>query len=371
MPSTDTLSANGISFKGAISSENLGFDHGTIVWSNFNQASIIPDDMREQARQDDLKGLLRLLKHFLLNNTQKPEPQKLTAVDELIAHADGPQGFRSGRELAIAFEALLKQTHENTAIDYRVGKATHVGLRRTLNEDSLYTFDSSRVINSKPQPMGVYLVADGMGGHTNGEVASGMIISYFSNNAPQALAQPQTPDAPIDWSIWLRKAIQGANLQVNELRRQTGSDMGSTVVMVLLDGLKAHIAHVGDSRAYLINKQSMRRITQDHSLVERLVATGQIQRKDVRSHPQRNVIYRTIGDKELVEPDLQTLDLDPGNKILLCSDGLWEMVDDETIFTIVNQAATPQDACDRLIEAANGAGGEDNITVVLVEAAEV
>jgi protein phosphatase len=143
--------------------------------------------------------------------------------------------------------------------------------------------------------------------------------------------------------------------------------MGSTLVAVVLDADRACIAHVGDSRAYLINAQGIHRLTTDHSLVERLIATEQITREEARHHPQRNVIYRTIGDKAQLEVDVSTRKLAIGDYILLCSDGLSGMVKDDAIQACVLQATSPQAACDDLVNAANAAGGDDNISVVIVE----
>jgi serine/threonine protein phosphatase PrpC len=161
--------------------------------------------------------------------------------------------------------------------------------------------------------------------------------------------------------------VEMANRKVFELRKSAGTDMGSTLVSAVLDGSRAYVAHVGDSRAYLINSQGIRQITTDHSLVERLIATNQITREEARHHPQRNVIYRTIGDKLKLEVDLSVHNLKVGDRLLLCSDGLSGMVDDPMIYQIVQGAASPQAACDALINAANAAGGEDNITAIIVE----
>jgi protein phosphatase len=130
------------------------------------------------------------------------------------------------------------------------------------------------------------------------------------------------------------------------------------------------VAHIGDSRAYLINSQGIRRLTIDHSLVERLIATNQISREEARLHPQRNVIYRTIGDKAGVDVEVSSHSLEVGDHLLLCSDGLSGMVDDAAMQHAVLAAASPQAACDALIRAANDAGGEDNISVIIVKIVE-
>jgi serine/threonine protein phosphatase PrpC len=125
---------------------------------------------------------------------------------------------------------------------------------------------------------------------------------------------------------------------------------------------------VGDSRAYLINEDGISQITTDHSLVERLVAMGQITADEARVHPQRNVIYRTIGDKEEAEADFFVRQLKPGDSLLLCSDGLSGKVEDAEIWRLVRRGRSPQEACEQLVQAANDNGGDDNITVIIVQA---
>jgi protein phosphatase len=138
--------------------------------------------------------------------------------------------------------------------------------------------------------------------------------------------------------------------------------------MAIVTGEISFLSNVGDSRAYLINEREITKVTTDHSLVERLVATGKISPQEARTHPQRNMIYRTIGDKSRVETDVFTQRLQVGDYLLLCSDGLNGMITDRQIFDIVRTSISPQDACNRLIEAANEAGGEDNVTVVAAQA---
>jgi protein phosphatase len=172
---------------------------------------------------------------------------------------------------------------------------------------------------------------------------------------------------PVDYAAWLRDLVDVANRSLFELRQQAGTDMGTTLVAAVVDGTQAHIAHVGDSRAYLISGGGIQRLTVDHSLVERLVTTGQITAEQARTHEQRNVIYRTMGDKANVEVETGTYQLQPGDRLLLCSDGLSGMVTDEQILAIVRGNPSLQAACDELIKAANAGGGTDNITAILVE----
>jgi serine/threonine protein phosphatase PrpC len=149
-------------------------------------------------------------------------------------------------------------------------------------------------------------------------------------------------------------------------RKQTGSDRGTTLTAALVVGEICAIANVGDSRTYLCREGHLEQITQDHSLVASLVAANMIQPEQMHVHPQRSNIYRSLGDRASVEIDIFECPLQVGDRLLLCSDGLWEMVYDPEILQIMERSANPQEACDRLVEAANLAGGVDNISVAAV-----
>jgi protein phosphatase len=212
------------------------------------------------------------------------------------------------------------------------------------------------------------VVADGMGGHSAGEVASGTIINSIVESIFSGLLTSSAKKEPDECCRWIDDTIQLANRAVFDLGEKMGSDMGSTTVMAVANGDMVCIGNVGDSRAYLINRKGITQLTKDHSLVERLIETGQITRQEARTHPQRNVIYRTIGDKKEVNVDTSNFQFKPGDRLLLCSDGLNGMVDDDVIRNIVMEdGISPQDACEKLVLAAKAAGGDDNITVVVVE----
>jgi protein phosphatase len=212
-----------------------------------------------------------------------------------------------------------------------------------------------------------------MGGHAAGDVASGLAINTMAEKMATDLLVPQLTgeiDAEVfDAQRWLADAVQAANVVVYAHRQSTGTNMGTTLVAALLIGDTAHIANVGDSRTYLVtNDGTIRQITTDHSLVERLVALGQIQPEEARVHPQRNVIYRTIGDKEDAEVDFFVQKLNPGDSLLLCSDGLTGKLEDTEIWQLVDHSRSPQEACEQLVQAANDNGGDDNVTVIIVQA---
>jgi protein phosphatase len=226
-----------------------------------------------------------------------------------------------------------------------------------------------RVHRSLGTPLGLYVVADGMGGHSAGDVASGLAINALAQHAVATLLpleiHDNTPTPEIE--AWLRDAINVANATVHEQRKLAGTNMGTTLVLAYVAGGQAYVAHVGDSRAYVINESGIQPLTVDHSLVQRLVDTKQLTAEEARVHPQRNVIYKNLGDRAAVAPDLTRRDLQPGDRLLLCSDGLNTVVEDEQIKQLVLSAASPQEACRKLIDAANAAGGPDNITTIIVQ----
>lgn len=253
-------------------------------------------------------------------------------------------------------------------LDYRLGRRTDMGMVRTINQDSLLTIEINYINQNFTYPLGIYVAADGMGGHAAGEVASGVIINAIAQKSmldfnPLNLSSP----GRTNWEAWLGEVVAAANKAVYDSRVLSGSNMGSTLVMAVLHGDQVSIANVGDSRAYMVNVQGIHQLTIDHSLVEHLVATNQITRQEARTHPQRNVIYRTIGQMSNVDVDIVSHQLQANDQILLCSDGLSGKLEDEQIWNIILAACSPQEACDRLIAAANAAGGEDNITAIVVQ----
>ncbi len=251
------------------------------------------------------------------------------------------------------------------------GKDSHVGMVRQLNEDSFLALEFTRVQESRGVPVGFYVVADGMGGHDSGEVASKTVNKLITQRvlhaevipglASKTRALEDTPEAV------MLAAVQAANEALFSMSRAAGSDMGTTLTAALLIGDTATIANVGDSRTYLWRQGVLRQVTRDHSLVAALVEAGVLQPGDVRTHPQRNQITRSLGMKPRVEVDIFTEKLQKDDRLVLCSDGLWEMVTDAEIGRVVGSARNPQEACRRLVLKARRAGGEDNITVIVVK----
>jgi protein phosphatase len=249
-----------------------------------------------------------------------------------------------------------------------VGYSSDVGRFRDHNEDTALAFQAIHLGDDPSDPFGFFAVTDGMGGHRAGEVASSLAARLVSHAVLHRVFLPylleRTPDtAAASLTEILRDAVQNANDQVHE--QVPGG--GTTLTCALILGRRAYIAHVGDSRAYLLTKQNIKQVTQDHSYVNRLIELGELSPEEAAVHPQRHVLYRAIGQGDDLDVDTYHQPLPPESRILLCSDGLSGMVSEEEIGRIIASAATPQDACERLLAAANEAGGPDNITAVLIE----
>jgi protein phosphatase len=362
------LHDNGVTFAGQIDAGHIGLADGHPVWANFTNCVHHPEGYVID-RKPDTVALARLVFQWLTQKKQfERDPNLPPAINRAFEPFYSGAFVEDGNELADLFERALQNTASPEKIDFRLGRRTHVGMVRTLNEDSLLTLELNRTQQSVSQPIGIFIIADGMGGHTAGEVASGAIINAIAKKAAKDLVDcGLTEHSMGDCQKWLQEAVEKANAEVYALRKNSGTDMGSTLVAAVLESNRAYITHIGDSRAYLINPLGIRRLTLDHSLVEQLVATNQITREEARFHPQRNVIYRTIGDRPKIEVEVIPTLLDVGDYLLLCSDGLSGMLDDQTILRIVLEAASPQAACDALVDAANSAGGDDNISVVIVQ----
>ena len=209
----------------------------------------------------------------------------------------------------------------------------------------------------------LFIVADGMGGHKAGDYASRCTVETIEREIKSSFEKNP--------SIIIKKAIQTAN---QEIRKRAAEDpnltgMGTTVVVATVIGRYLQVANVGDSRLYVANSQEIRQITRDHSLVEEMIRLGGLKREEARLHPDKNIITRAIGAMETVEVDFFTVELGPTDKILMCSDGLTNMVDDQQILQILNrfpEDKTLVETAHALIDAANENGGKDNIGVVLV-----
>lgn len=238
-----------------------------------------------------------------------------------------------------------------------------------LNEDALLVQITSCSFNSILSDVAVLAVADGIGGHDSGEVASKTAVTGLLQALSPLLGESFQPIGPDQNKTQLqgifREAILQANRAVFAQHQATGTDLGTTLTAVWLVKGLAIVANVGDSRTYLYRAGNLQQITKDHSLVYRLMETQQISRDEIYTHPDRNQIYRNLGDKEVVEVDTFAVELEPDDLLVLCCDGLWEMVRDEGIEQILANEENVTAAGQRLVQLANKAGGEDNISLIL------
>jgi serine/threonine protein phosphatase PrpC len=243
-----------------------------------------------------------------------------------------------------------------------------VGKQRELNEDSVLAFTGTMAGNAGNLPFGLYIVADGMGGHQFGEVASnaairtvaGLVMKKFHSYLFQI--KPDTMEE--SFQEIMSEAVNEAQRVIQ--REAPGS--GTTLTAALVVGQQITIAHVGDSRAYFVYPDGrIEAVTRDHSLVQRLQELGHITPEEAENYPHRNVLYKALGQGDLLDPEIFTIAFPQPGTLLLCSDGLWGVVAEQDMIRAVNEASNLQRACQNLVSAANAAGGPDNISVVLAQ----
>jgi protein phosphatase len=240
----------------------------------------------------------------------------------------------------------------------RVFGLTDIGRRRESNQDQLLVDDDA----------GIYAVADGMGGHAAGEVASQIAIEALADGMGGGSWKPQTASRE-EIVGRLRNAFEEGNRRICEsvVSRGEWRGMGTTIVALVAAGDRALIGHVGDSRAYLLRDGRLHRLTNDHSWVSEQVRLGLLTDEEAHKHPMRNIITRALGNREELEIDVTEESFQDGDVFLLCSDGLSSMLSDEEILgTLCESSEDPETACRALVEQANDRGGDDNITVVVI-----
>ena len=244
-----------------------------------------------------------------------------------------------------------------------IGKLSDVGRHRERNEDSFYAMHSVMQHDLGIEPFSLFVVADGMGGHQKGEMASSLAARTAANSLLEDVYLPYLTTNQNANNRPLTEALTAAVEHANTAVIEGVPDGGTTLTLALVMGNNAYIAHVGDSRAYVFKQDSLKQITQDHSLSQRLEDLGQ-SAEEVKQ--VQNVLYRAIGQGEIVEVDTHMQHLPAGASLLLCSDGLWGLVEDTDITDILKTASSPQESCEQLIEKANDNGGLDNITAIVV-----
>jgi serine/threonine protein phosphatase PrpC len=302
----------------------------------------------------------------LIDKLGKLFKSKKPAIEPELSSHEAPT-------LPLAIEAQTAQEPEDlnavqlSLLQLSASCAQSIGKRREHNEDSILTISALTTEDGDYLPIGLFIVADGMGGHNNGEVASKLAVNTVAHAILENLLlpvldpRPAPPIAPIQEI--LEKSVRKAHNAIS--KEVPGS--GTTLTIVLVIGRQMSIAHVGDTRVYHIDPSGkMDLLTRDHSLVMRMLELGQITEEEAIIHPQRNVLYRALGQGEPFTPDISTTPLPQAGHLLLCSDGLWGVVGQADIARIVQSGQSLEVACQLLVNAANDAGGPDNISAILI-----
>ena len=251
---------------------------------------------------------------------------------------------------------------------FQIGIGSSVGKQRDHNEDALFAMSTSLVSNRVGIPMGLFIVADGMGGHEHGELASELAIQAMVSSVLPEITPPALGLVPCMQEEQLQEIMSNGVQSAHKSIQENVSGGGSTLTGLLILGKTVSIAHIGDSRAYHFDGLNTPRVlTTDHSLVKRLEDLGQITADEAAIHPQRNVLYRALGQVEQVDADIVSITLPSSGYLVVCSDGLWGLVSDQEISRIISSADDPQQASQLLLEAANTAGGPDNISVIIIK----
>jgi serine/threonine protein phosphatase PrpC len=306
-----------------------------------------PMDLRLPQRPQQMQGKI----------VQTPVP----SLDSVPTHWAAPFSARPGTPVAPPAPSLRTQ-------HARVGVGWNAGIKRKYdpNEDSIAAIQGTCTHKGHTMPFDLFIVADGMGGHAAGQEASRTAIQIMTQVVLQKIALSAELTDPLLTQV-LVDGVQRANLAIWKRNQEQGSDMGTTLTAALVIGTKGYVVNVGDSRTYLYRPgEGLSQLTRDHSLVARLVALGNITPDEIYTHPKRNLIERSLGDKNSVEVDSLTTDLRKGDWLLLCSDGLWEMVRNPEIERIMKSVSDPAHMSDLLVQAALKGGGADNISAVVV-----
>jgi protein phosphatase len=244
-----------------------------------------------------------------------------------------------------------------------VGQISDVGKLRERNEDSFFSASMRLQYHQGEEPFGVYVVADGMGGHQKGNEASSLAARVAAHSI---ITEVYLPYLNQDYSANNRPITEALSVAVEQANNAVLNQVpegGTTLVLAMVMGNTAYLGHVGDSRAYIYHNHTLKQITQDHSLAQKLTDMGKSHEEAMKA---QNVLYRAIGQSEALEVDTYIQRFPSGAMLLLCSDGLWGLVTDEQIAQVLALSPTPQLACNQLITLANENGGRDNITAILV-----
>jgi serine/threonine protein phosphatase PrpC len=280
----------------------------------------------------------------------------------------------AGRTFSVEIEEPPEALPFAQGVYLTAGFRSVKGPELEIDQDSLLALTLSPVYEGRPAPaLGLFAVADGIGGHQAGEVASRIAVQVLAQELVSGVLMAELSGDICLTETLIRvvgEAVAEANVQINAVAQSSGSDMGSTLTMALIRDDLAVIANVGDSRLYHWHDGELDQLTTDHSLVERLVAAGEIAPEEAAGHPQKSVLYRSLGGRPAVEVDVLSLQLAPGDRLLLCCDGVWESVGDEGLEEVMLLEFEPQRICDQVVRRSLESGALDNVSVIAVSLAD-
>ncbi|MBK8419550.1 protein phosphatase 2C domain-containing protein [Candidatus Villigracilis saccharophilus] len=290
---------------------------------------------------------------------KKENPEKQIQIDMATTAPLSDQQISS----IIAVQNLKNETKQLTA---SVGQS--VGKQRDHNEDSVLALTSIISGSTESIPFGLYIVADGMGGHQFGEVASNAAVRIMGGNITKKFHSYLYNLPSVSLQESLQEVMETSIAEAHQYVQREAPGSGTTVTAALVLGQQVTIAHVGDSRAYSIYPDGrIDAITRDHSLVKRLEELGHLSKDEVENFPHRNVLIRALGQGDTLEADIFTIPFPQTGYLMICSDGLWGVISEKEILRCITEAPNLNRACQNLVEAANEAGGPDNITVILAQ----
>ena len=321
-----------------------------------------------------LSRMLKMLRPQEKTASSPPETKPITENEARGTFVDEPPTVPIPPESTVASTRPLPDEELDSKAappiqppQVAVGIGYSVGMQRAHNEDAVYASTSNLSADGRDHLFGAFAIADGMGGHQHGEVASEAAIRSFASYIVSRIYDVIFGTSPRVPQTSLMEIAQEAVHRAHRAVMEQAPGGGTTLTGAILLGDNLTIAHAGDSRAYIIYPDGrMTLLTRDHSLVKRLEELGQLTEEEAAVHPQRNVLYRALGQAEPFEPDVFTVPAPKQGYLMLCSDGLWGVVSEDKIFDIITKAKDPTLACQHLIKAANEGGGPDNISVILV-----
>jgi protein phosphatase len=293
----------------------------------------------------------------LLRRYCNVEADQLADFMNNVSGGDHPSPSNLGRAVEQRYDVMSTQHYPPV-----LSSMSDVGLVRQLNEDN---WGWKRL----SERASLYVVADGMGGHECGEVASELAVQTLCDVAFER--ETASPPSEAELEAYLEDAFQSANNGVKDNADERGTDMGTTMVctLVINDGNgtnTGYMANVGDSRGYLWRDQTLHQVSKDHSLVQKMVERGRITAEEARTHPHSNILLRTVGTERDIDIDIFKVELKSGDRVMMCSDGLWGEVEDRDMEAIMNTYSDPRISARELVRAAHHGGGKDNVTLMIV-----